>query len=115
MLASRGLATICQAIRAMIAAGLEVVSEAKPTATTHNTQVAKSVKPRPLRIKEPLGVARLEANANVPISKRAYALSIIATVTANAAGTRVANRARRERPVTTRSRKTPAEASPVPA
>ena len=41
MLASIGLATICQAIKAMIAAGLEVVSEAKPTATTHRMPVAE--------------------------------------------------------------------------
>ena len=39
MLAISGLATSCQPISAVIAAGFEVVSEAKPTATTHTTPV----------------------------------------------------------------------------
>ena len=43
----------------MIAAGLDVVSEAKPTATTHTTPVASRMKPRPLRISAPSGVEQV--------------------------------------------------------
>ena len=70
MLASSGLATICHAISAMIAAGLEVVSEAKPTATTHSTPVASSMKPRPLRISGASGVGGPEANTKVPMQQQ---------------------------------------------
>ncbi len=44
MLAISGLATSCQPISAVIEAGLEVVSEAKPTATAHTTPVESSEK-----------------------------------------------------------------------
>ena len=63
MLASSGLATTCQAISAMIAAGFEVVSEAKPTATTQTTPVASSAKPKAVQYQRGVGVGGPEANA----------------------------------------------------
>jgi hypothetical protein len=69
MFASTGLATTNHAIKAMIAPGLDVVSAAKPTATTHIMPVDSRKKPRPLTIKDPLGVGNPEAKAKVPISR----------------------------------------------
>ncbi len=115
MLAIRGLATSCQPISAVMAAGLDVVSDANPTATVHTTPVARSAKPSPLSTREASGVRRFDAKANVPSSTSPYPTMITDQHTARAAGTRDANRPRRERPVTTRSRKTPAATSPVPA
>ena len=68
MLASIGLATMCHAIRAMIAPGLEAVSAAKPTATAHSIPVLSSMKPRPLRISDTPGVGRFPAKTKVPSS-----------------------------------------------
>ena len=42
MFAMIGLATSCQPISAVIAAGFEVISDAKPTATAQTTPVASS-------------------------------------------------------------------------
>src|ERR1700691_5413707 len=66
MLASNGLAIICHAINVASAPGLEVVSDARPTAITHSTPVLSSAKPRLLKISDVSGVGSDEANTKVP-------------------------------------------------
>ena len=61
MLASNGLAMICHAINVASAPGLEVVSDARPTAITQSTPVLSSAKPRLLKISDVSGVGSDEA------------------------------------------------------
>ena len=116
MLASSGLATICQRDQRGDRRRLGGRQRREAHRDRAHHAGASSVKPRPLRISDAVGrgqVRRRTRRCRAAAARRRRPSP--SQHSASAAGTREANSARRERPVTTRSRKTPAEASPVPA
>ena len=96
-------------------AGRELSSEASPTAMTHTTPLASSAHPRPCTMVAASGVGVPPASRDVPPTTTPKATAVSGRHSMRAPGTRVANSASRERPVTTRSRNTPVAESPAPA
>src|SRR3954447_4693983 len=111
---STGAATICQPRTIPIVVPRDPIVEETPSASTRASEAT-----RPSQAAEPmrrlaLGAPRYPANTIDPVAVIAKPAPTIGKRSIRPAGRRAANRASRERPVTTSSRKTPEPRSPAP-